>query len=112
MVPVGQILGGLSSGALAHYLGRRPTVLISSLVCLAGWVAIALPDPPRIWTLLLGRVTVGLGMGVEGSLHSVYVCETTSGRWRGAAAATGTVVITAGILGAYVLGSVADWQVL
>ena len=66
----------------------------------------------QAWTLSLGRAVIGLGMGVEGSLHSVYVCECTSGRWRGAAAATGTVVITAGILGSYVLGSVTDWQVL
>ena len=42
-------------------------------------------------------------MGIEGTVHPVYVCEVCSPGVRGPLAATGVIVITTGVLAAYIL---------
>ena len=54
---------------------------------------------------------VGLSMGMEGSIHSMYVCELTSKIWRGPFASSGVLVITLGILAIFVMGSFIPWKV-
>ena len=66
---------------------------------------------PTIDGLMSGRFLVGLSMGMEGSIHSMYVCELSSVRWRGPMVSSGVLVITVGILQVYVLGSFVHWQV-
>jgi hypothetical protein len=50
-------------------------------------------------------------MGMEGSIHSMFVCELTSKKWRGPMSASGVLVITVGILLIYIMGSFISWQV-
>ena len=66
---------------------------------------------PSLEGLLSGRFLVGLSMGMEGSIHSMYVCELTSKTWRGPFASSGVLVITLGILAIFVMGSFIPWKV-
>ena len=61
--------------------------------------------------LFTGRFLIGLSMGMEGSIHSMYVCELASRRWKGPMTSSGVLVITIGILLIYILGSFVHWQV-
>jgi len=65
-----------------------------------------------VWMLIAGRTLCGLGMGMGGTIHPVYVCELTSPAFRGALAASGVVMITGGILAVYVLGTFLQWKVV
>lgn len=109
MVSVGQVLGGLAVGALGASLGRKNTVLASCLPNFVGWVVLF--SLPSLEFAILGRFLTGIGMGMEGAIHSVYVCELVSPRWRGSMTASGIVVITSGILAAYLVGTVLYWRV-
>ncbi len=59
---------------------------------------------------VIGRLLVGLGMGLEGAIHPVYVCELADKKWRGSMAASGVIVITCGLTMAYVIGSFISWR--
>ena len=109
MVSVGQVLGGLAVGALGASLGRKNTVLASCLPNFIGWVVLF--SLPSLEFAILGRFLTGIGMGMEGAIHSVYVCELVSPRWRGSMTASGIVVITAGILASYLVGTILYWRV-
>ena len=61
--------------------------------------------------VLAGRFFVGLSLGMEGSIHSMYICEIVSKRYRGPMVASGVVVINFGFLLVYILGSFTHWQV-
>jgi MFS family permease len=75
-----------------------------------GWIILG--AVPNLEGLLSGRFLVGLSMGMEGSIHSMYVCELTSKKWRGPLAGSGVILITLGILAIYVMGSFVSWQVI
>ena len=51
-------------------------------------------------------------MGLEGSIHSLYVSELTSKPYRGPFVTSGVITITAGILLVYVIGSFLQWHVM
>ena len=61
--------------------------------------------------LMAGRFFVGMSLGMEGSIHCMYVCELTSKKYRGPMAASSVVVLNFGFLLMYILGSSLDWQV-
>ena len=46
----------------------------------------SLPDLTSTPPSLLCRVLCGLGMGIDGTIHPVYVCELTSPALRGTSA--------------------------
>ena len=78
-------------------------------VGIVGWILLGAVQ--NFEGLLSGRFLVGLSMGMEGSIHSMYVCELTSKKWRGPLAGSGVILITLGILAIYIMGSFISWQV-
>ena len=83
-------------------------VLVSIVPSITGWCVLAIAQNAPM--LYAGRVLSGLGMGIEGTVHPVYVCEVSSPGVRGPLAATGVIVITTGVLIAYILGTVISWK--
>ena len=65
----------------------------------------------NLGTMIAGRFFLGLSLGMEGSIHSMYVCELTSKKYRGPMVASGVVIINLGFLFVYILGSFSHWQV-
>ena len=61
--------------------------------------------------MMAGRFFLGMSLGMEGSIHCMYVCELTSKKYRGPMAASSVVVINVGFLLMYILGSSLNWQV-
>lgn len=53
--------GALLSGILAEILGRKSTIIITSLPFLIGWIMTALANDVKL--LYLGRIVSGLAAG-------------------------------------------------
>ncbi|KAG4209043.1 hypothetical protein ERO13_A03G170700v2 [Gossypium hirsutum] len=69
------------SGSMSDWLGRRPILIISSLLyCLSGIVMLWAPNVP---TLLLARLLDGLGIGLAVTLIPIYISETAPPEIRG-----------------------------
>ena len=61
--------------------------------------------------LMAGRFFVGMSLGMEGSIHCMYVCELSSKKYRGPLAASSVIILNLGFLLMYILGSSIHWQV-
>ncbi len=93
---------------ISDRIGRKATCLISCVPALLGWVCLGVS---HIVVLMLGRFLLGLGMGIEGSLHSIFLNELLSPGLREPCIASGIVTITGGILLIFLLGTWIQWQV-
>ncbi|KAL2905974.1 Monosaccharide-sensing protein 2 [Bienertia sinuspersici] len=69
------------SGSVSDAFGRRPMLIISSLLyCLGGLVMLW---SPNVYVLLLGRLLDGFGVGLAVTLVPVYISETAPPEIRG-----------------------------
>jgi MFS family permease len=73
MVLVGAAVGALSGGKLADRFGRRYMLLVTSVIFILGALVCALCT--SLGMLLVGRVIVGLGIGVPSTAVPVYISE-------------------------------------
>ena len=106
---MGQICGSLITAGISESIGRKATTLLSCLPVLIGWICLALANSASL--LIVGRFLIGLGMGIEGSIHSLYVVELMPEKLRGPFVTSGVLTILSGILSIYVMGTFLHWQV-
>jgi SP family galactose:H+ symporter-like MFS transporter len=114
IVLVGAMAGALAAGRLADQRGRRPALLIASVIFAAGAVASALA--PNVATLIAARFVVGVAIGVSSVASPLYVSEIAPRSSRGALVSLYQFAITIGILGAYLVDLAltprADWRAM
>ncbi|TRY58400.1 hypothetical protein DNTS_018485 [Danionella cerebrum] len=84
----------LLGGPLNGLLGRRVCILTASFTFAVG--GIVLGAAPNKETLLVGRLVVGLGLGISSMTVPVYVAETSPPHLRGRLVTINTLFITAG----------------
>ena len=126
LVSIGQVGGAIIGGLLASGIGRKGNhvhqvythhhntislsgaILLSIIPSITGWCVLGISQ--NVDMLYAGRVLCGLGMGIEGTVHPVYVCEVCSPAIRGPLAASGVIVITTGVLLSYILGTFISWK--
>jgi MFS transporter, DHA1 family, tetracycline resistance protein len=82
-------------GALSDRVGRKPIVLISQLVSLGGYIALALA--PTLGTLFIARGIAGIGGGNLGVTQS-YIADVTPEKYRDRAYAAFGVMFGLGIV--------------
>ncbi|PHU22194.1 Sugar transporter ERD6-like 16 [Capsicum chinense] len=58
----GAMIGAITSGPIADYIGRKGAMRMSSAFCVAGWLAIYYAQGAL--SLDIGRLATGYGMGV------------------------------------------------
>jgi len=109
---VGAAAGALGSGRLADRIGRRPTILITAVVFVAGVLGAALS--PTLWFLITMRFVIGLAVGSSSMAVPMYIGELAPSRARGALVSLNQLALTMGILTAflvdYALSSSGDWR--
>jgi sugar porter (SP) family MFS transporter len=98
----GAALGAAFAGRLADRFGRRPILLLTSLIFAAGAAVSALG--PDIALLLAGRLLVGVGIGGASMLTPLYLAEIAPAKERGALVSFNQLAVTLGILGSYLIG--------
>jgi MFS family permease len=101
MVLVGAAIGALSGGHLADRLGRRRILLATSGVFIGGAVICALAT--SLGMLLIGRVVVGLGIGLASITVPLYISEASPARARGWQVSLFQLAITIGIVCGYLV---------
>jgi len=101
IVLAGAIVGAFSGGRLSDRFGRRATLLATSVVFIAG--AIFCAAATSIAALVIGRIVVGLGIGLACTTVPIYISEVAPPEARGWQVSLFQLAITIGILGAYLV---------
>ncbi|KAF3454407.1 hypothetical protein FNV43_RR04854 [Rhamnella rubrinervis] len=110
ILTIGAMIGAIGSGKIADYLGRRGTMGLSEIVCILGWLAIAVSKVS--WLLDIGRFLVGCGMGLLSYVVPVYIAEITPKNFRGGFTAVHQLMICCGGSMTYLFGAFVNWQIL
>jgi sugar porter (SP) family MFS transporter len=100
---LGAVAGALISGWLADRIGRRRTKIISGCVYVIGAIGCALAQ--SYWQILAGRFWLGLAVGTASFVSPMYIAEIAPPRIRGGFVSLNQLMITSGILVAYIV----DW---
>ena len=89
-------LAALAAGTLADSWGRRPAVIVASVMFTAGSVVIAAAGGPV--SLLVGRMIVGVGVGLASHTVPLYIGECSPADKRGKLITMNNIAITGGQL--------------
>src|SRR5215469_13648314 len=101
IVLAGATLGAAGAGTLSDRFGRRRVILAAALLFVAGAILCALAA--ELTVLLLGRLLVGLAIGVASMLTPLYLAEIAPASERGAIVSLNQLCITIGILVSYLV---------
>ncbi|CAO3610498.1 unnamed protein product [Cunninghamella echinulata] len=96
----GAIFGAIFAGICSDKYGRKLLIVFSSIVFIAGALLMALS--PNFACLLVGRLVVGVGVGVASMIVPVFISEIAPKEIRGKLTTLNTLVITFGQVVAYI----------
>lgn len=100
------LVSSLAGGSLNDKLGRRSCCLIASMVFTLGSVILFL-----CWdytTLVIGRVVVGLGIGIASLTTPIYISEMALPRMRGQLVTVNALLVTVGQFTAGMIDGILD----
>lgn len=100
-VLLGAIFGTATSGMIGDKYGRKKTIIVSAFIFAIGGIITALAPDPII--LCIGRVFLGVAVGVASCVAPLYISESAPDRMRGALVFLFQLAITLGILAAYLV---------
>ncbi|KAL3644838.1 hypothetical protein CASFOL_010018 [Castilleja foliolosa] len=106
----GAMIGAVTSGKIADYIGRKGAMIVSSVFCTLGWLSIYIAQGPVL--LDIGRLATGYGMGVFSFVVPIFVAEIAPKDLRGALTTTNQLMIVCGVSASFVLGTFLTWRVL
>jgi MFS family permease len=95
------MIGGLVAGRLADGLGRRTTLVLAGVTY--GAATLLSVIAPSFGLLLAGRAVIGLAAGVASTTIPVYLSEMAEPEIRGRLIGLNQVMLTSGILGAFLV---------
>ncbi|KAL0442498.1 UNVERIFIED_CONTAM: putative inositol transporter 2 [Sesamum latifolium] len=101
MAVAGAIIGAAIGGWLNDRYGRRTTILIADFLFFVGAVLMAAAPNPSL--LIVGRVFVGLGVGMASMTSPLYISEASPAKVRGALVSTNGFLITGGQFLSYII---------
>ncbi len=111
-VLAGAAAGALVGGRLADIFGRRTLLILTAVIFAAGAILCAAATSPTM--LIVGRIIVGLGIGLSSGTVPVYISEVSPPDARGWTVSLFQLAITLGILLAYVVdyvfSSIQGWR--
>ena len=111
---VGAVFGSILSGRLTDLIGRRRAILITAGIFAVGSILCALAT--SIAVLIVGRIAIGLAIGVASYTAPLYISEMAPPKLRGGLVTLNQLAITVGILLAYVVdaafASSENWRVM
>ncbi|GAV80452.1 Sugar_tr domain-containing protein [Cephalotus follicularis] len=110
IVTFGAMIGAITCGHIADFVGRKWALRISTAFCVAGWLAIYFAE--GVWALYIGRLATGYGMGVFSYVVPVYVAEIAPKDLRGALTTMNQVMICSGVSVSFIIGTVLSWRAL
>ncbi|KAH1258243.1 Sugar transporter ERD6-like 7 [Glycine max] len=106
----GAMVGAITSGPLADFIGRKGAMRVSSAFCVAGWLVIYFSEGPV--PLDIGRLATGYGMGVFSYVVPVFVAEIAPKELRGALTTLNQFMIVTAVSVSFIIGNVLSWRAL
>ncbi|CAL5427867.1 unnamed protein product [Camellia sinensis] len=106
----GAMIGAITSGPIADFIGRKWAMRVSSGFCIAGWLAIYFAEGALV--LDIGRLATGYAMGAFSYVVPVFIAEIAPKSLRGALTTLNQLMIVAGVSVSYIIGTVLTWRVL
>ncbi|KAA8536909.1 hypothetical protein F0562_029387 [Nyssa sinensis] len=110
ILTIGAMLGAVINGRVADLIGRRRTMWLSDIFCIAGWLAIVFAKG-ALW-LDLGRLSLGFGVGLLTYVIPIYMAEITPKNIRGGFTGANQMMICCGISLMFFIGNVITWRPL
>lgn len=99
--------GCFFAGPFADKYGRRKAMSFVNIICLLGWITIALSyylNQMHFWILIIGRILTGLSTGLCSSPATVYMAEISTPELRGIFTTWASASFSLGVLVVYFLG--------
>ena len=111
---LGAMVGASAAGRLADRLGRRRLILLAAVTFGIGAIGSALA--PGAWVLVGFRFVLGLAVGAAALVVPLYLSELAPTGIRGAIASLNQLMITVGILVAFIVNAIfassKDWRIM
>ncbi|XP_058109643.1 probable inositol transporter 2 [Magnolia sinica] len=101
MAVAGAIIGAGIGGWMNDRFGRRFSILWADFLFFIGAIVMAAAPFPGI--IILGRIFVGLGVGMASMTSPLYISEASPARVRGALVSTNGLLITGGQFLSYII---------
>ncbi|KAI3469228.1 hypothetical protein Pfo_025891 [Paulownia fortunei] len=101
MAVAGAIIGAALGGWINDSFGRKISILVADVLFFAGAIIMAVAPAP--WMIILGRIFVGLGVGMTSMTAPLYISEASPHRIRGALVSTNGLLITGGQFLSYLI---------
>jgi len=100
---IGAVVGALLTGTITDYLGRKKVILASAFIFATGavWTGFA----PTVTQLMISRFYLGLAIGISSFAVPLYISEIAPTKIRGTLVSMFQLLITVGILAAYLSDS-------
>jgi sugar porter (SP) family MFS transporter len=100
-VLVGAIIGAALSGQVSDTFGRRKVIIATAVIFVVGSAIAALA--PTVPLLVIGRVVIGVAIGIASFAVPLYISEISPAHARGALVSLNQLAITVGIVLSYVV---------
>jgi SP family galactose:H+ symporter-like MFS transporter len=111
-VLIGAVIGAAIGGDLADHFGRRKMIISAAIIFAVG--AIGTASVPNIALLILGRIAVGIAIGIASEVAPLYISEVSQAKNRGSLVSLNQLAITIGIVISYLvdfgLSAVQGWR--
>jgi sugar porter (SP) family MFS transporter len=110
---LGAVCGAAAAGYLAGSIGRRLVSIVAGIVFAVAAVASALA--PTVWLLIAARFVLGLAVGTASFVAPMYIGELVPPKIRGGLVSFNQLMVTIGILAAYIVdfglkGLASNWR--
>ncbi|KAL2650798.1 hypothetical protein R1flu_018926 [Riccia fluitans] len=103
---VGAFVGSISGGVLSDSVGRRRTFQICAIPLVVGAALSA--SAHHVDEVILGRLLVGVGIGVNTALVPLYISEVAPTKYRGALGSLCQIGTCTGLIAALIFGIPAE----
>ncbi|CAN1149865.1 Sugar transporter ERD6-like 16 [Linum perenne] len=110
ILTIGAMLGAVTSGRTADFIGRKGAMRLSAVFCIMGWLAIFFST--EALSLDIGRFFTGYGIGVFSYVVPIFIAEIAPKNLRGGLTTLNQLMIVVGASTAFLLGSVITWRSL
>lgn len=101
MAILGAIFGAAAGGWINDYYGRKKATLLADVIFTLG--AILMAAAPNPYVLIVGRLLIGLGVGIASVTAPVYIAEASPSEIRGSLVSTNVLMITGGQFLSYIV---------
>lgn len=94
MAVAAAIVGAAVGGWMTDKVGRKRSIMVADVLFTVGALVMALAPSP--WVIILGRIFVGLGVGMASMNAPLYISEASPAKIRGALVCINGFLITGG----------------